>query len=181
MRIQKEFLKILKKEKHLAEYRDLHVQSDTLYTKYDPAKFLSVPGLVWEAALKNTKVNLDILTDISMLLMVEKGLTGGVCHSIYRYAKANNKYMKDYDENKESSYLQYWDANNLQSWAMSQKRPVNNFERTKDTSKFNEDFIQNYNEESDEGCFSEVHVIDFQYLDKSHELHNDLPFLPKKS
>ena len=89
--------------------------------------------------------------------------------------------MKDYDENKESSYLQYWDANNLQSWAMSQKRPVNNFERTKDTSKFNEDFIQNYNEESDEGCFSEVHVIDFQYLDKSHELHNDLPFLPKKS
>ena len=113
MRIQKEFLKILKKEKHLAEYRDLHVQSDTLYTKYDPAKFLSVPGLVWEAALKNTKVNLDVLTDISMLLMVEKGLTGGVCHSIYRYAKANNKYMKDYDENKESSYLQYWDANNL--------------------------------------------------------------------
>ena len=73
-----------------------------------------------------------------MLLMVEKGLTGGVCHSIYRYAKANNKYMKDYDENTESSYLEYWDVNNLQRWAMSQKLPVNYFEWTKYTSEFNE-------------------------------------------
>ena len=73
-----------------------------------------------------------------MLLMVEKGLTGGVCHSIYRYAKADNKYMKDYDENTESSHLEYWDVNNLQRWAMSQKLPVNHFEWTKYTSEFNE-------------------------------------------
>ena len=73
-----------------------------------------------------------------MLLMVEKGLTGGVCHSIYRYAKANNKYMKDYDENTESSYLEYWDVNKLQRWAMSQKLPVNHFGWTKYTSEFNE-------------------------------------------
>ena len=71
----------------------------------DPAKFLSAPGLAWQAALKKTKVKLDLLTDIDMLLKVEKGIPRGICHSIYRYAKANNKYMKDYDKNKESSYI----------------------------------------------------------------------------
>ena len=75
--------------------------------KLRPAKFLSVAGLIWQTALKKTKAELDLLTDINMLLMVEKGIKGGICHSIYRYAKANNKYMKDYDKNKESSYLQY--------------------------------------------------------------------------
>ena len=63
-----------------------------------------------------------------MLLMVEKGIRGGICNAIYWYAKADNKYMNDYDKNKESSYLHYWDVNNLYGWAISQKRPVNNFE-----------------------------------------------------
>ena len=101
----------------------------------DPAKFLSAPGLAWQAALKKTKVKLDLLTDIDMLLMVEKGIRGGICHSIYQYAKANKKYMKNYDKNKELSYIQYWDVNNLYGWAMSQKLPVNNFEWIKDTSQ----------------------------------------------
>ena len=69
------------------------------------------------------KVNLDLLTDIDMLLMVEKAIKGGICHTIYRYAKANNKCMKDYDKNKELPYFQYWDVNNLYGWAMSQKLP----------------------------------------------------------
>ena len=63
-----------------------------------------------------------------MLLMVEKGIGGGICHAIYRYAKANNKYMKDYDKNKELSYIQYWDVNNLYGWVMLQNLLVNNFE-----------------------------------------------------
>ena len=75
--------------------------------KLDPAKFLSAPELAWEAALKKAKVKLDLLTDIDMLLMVEKGIRGGMCHSIYGYGKANNKYMKEYDKNKEQWYLQY--------------------------------------------------------------------------
>ena len=100
-----------------------------------------------------------------------------MCHSIYRHAKANNKYMKDYDQNKESSYIQYWDVNNLYGMAMSQKLPVNNFEWIKDTFQFNEDCIKNYNEESDEGYFFEV---DVQCFEKLHELHNDLPFLPER-
>ena len=79
----------------------------------DPVKFHSAPGLAWEAALKNTKVKLELLTDIDMFIMVEKGTRRGICHSINRCAKANNKYMKDYDKNKEPSYLKYWDVNNL--------------------------------------------------------------------
>ena len=70
--------------------------------KLDPAKFLSVPGLARQAALKKTRVKLDLLTDINMLLMVEECIRGGMCHSVYRYAKTNNNYMKDYDKNKES-------------------------------------------------------------------------------
>ena len=66
--------------------------------------------------------------------------------------------MKDYDKDKESTYLQYWDVNNIYGWAMSQKLPVDNFEWIKDTSQFNEDFIKDYDEESDDGCFFEVDV-----------------------
>ena len=112
-----------------------------------------------------------------MLLMAEKGIKGRIRHYIYRYAKANNKYMKDYDKNKELTYLQYWDVNNLYGWAMSQKLPVNNFEWIKDTSQFNEDFIKNYNEEIDEGYFLEFNV---QYIEKLCEIYNDLPFLPER-
>ena len=78
-----------------------------------------------------------------MLLMAGKGIRGETCHVVHLYAKANDKYMKDYDENKESSYLKYWNINNLYSWAMSQKLPANKFERTEDTSQFNKDFIKN--------------------------------------
>ena len=84
----------------------------------DPAELLSAPILAWHAALKRKKVKLDLLTDINMLLIVEKGIRRGIWHSIYRHAKANYKYMKDYNKNKEWSYIQYWDVNN-NGWAMS--------------------------------------------------------------
>ena len=112
-----------------------------------------------------------------MLLMVEKGIRGRIYHTIHRYAKANNKYLKGYDKNKESSYLKYWDVNNLYVWAISQKLPVNNFEWIKDIFQLNEDFIKNYNKENDEEYFLE---IDVQYPEKLHEPHNDLPFLPER-
>ena len=142
--------------KKSGEYHDLYVQNDTLLLadvfenfrkcinlwKLNPAKFIWAPGLVWKAALKKTKVKLDLLTNIDMLLMIEKDIRGGIWHSIYRYAKANNKYMKYYGKNKESSCIWYWDVNNLSEWTMSQKLPVNNFEWNKYTSQFNEDFIK---------------------------------------
>ena len=93
----------------------------------DTAHFLSAPGLAWQACLKKTDSKLELLTDFNMLLMVEKGIRGGICHAILKYAKANNKYMKNYDEKEESSYIQYLDANNLYGWAMSQKLHVSGF------------------------------------------------------
>ena len=143
----------------------------------DPAHFLSLPGLAWQACLKKTSLKLELLTDCDMLLMVEEGIRGGICHSIHRYAKANNKYMNNYNESEESSYIQYLDANNLYGWAMSQKLPVNNFKWIEDTSKINEDFIKRYYENSKKGYILEV---DVKYPEKLHDLHSDLPFLPKR-
>ena len=120
----------------------MHVQCDTLLLAdvfenfrdkcieiygLDPAHFLSAPGLAWQACLKKTKVKLELLTDIDMLLMVEKGIRGGICQAIHRHAKANNKHMKNYGKDTESSYLIYLDAKNLSGWEMSQKLPVNGF------------------------------------------------------
>ena len=137
-------------------------------------KFASAPGLAWQAALKKTEVKLELLTDIDMLLMVQKGIRVEICHEFYRYLKANSIYMKSNDKNKESSYLKYWDVNILHVSAMLQKFPLNNFEWIEDTSHFIKDYVKNYNDESDEGFFLEVD------LGKLHELHNDLPFLLKK-
>ena len=140
---------------------------------------MSAPGLAWKACLKETKVELELLTNIDMLLMVEKGIRGGICQAIHRYAKANNKYMKNYDKDIISSYLMYLDANNLYGWAMSQKLPVNGFKWVEKSrlSRFNERFIKNYNENSDIGYFLEV---DIDYLEKLFNLHRDLPFLPER-
>ena len=79
----------------------------------DPAHFLSLSRLAWQACLKKTNIELELLTDYDMLLMVEKGIRDGICQSIQRYAKANNKYMKSYNKDEKSSYIQYLDANNL--------------------------------------------------------------------
>ena len=128
--------------KNLGEYHDLYVQSDTLVLEdvlenlrnmcldicqLDPVYFVSAPGLAWQACLKKTGVKLELITDYDMILMIEKGIRGGICQATHRYAKANNKYMKNYDKNNESSYIEYLDANNLYGWAMSQKLPVKGF------------------------------------------------------
>ena len=143
----------------------------------DPAHFLSLLGLAWQACLKKTNVKLELLTDYDMLLMVEEGIRGGICHSIRRYAKANNKYMNNYDKNKESSYIQYLDASNLYCLAVSQKLPVNGFKWVKNTSKIDEEFMKNYDEDTDKGYILEA---DVKYPRKLHDLHSDLPFLPKR-
>ena len=111
--------------------------------------------------------------------MVEEGIRGGICHSINRYAKANYKYMKNYNKDEESSYFQYLDANNLYGWAISKKLPVNGFRwlDSDEINEINEEFIKNYNENDNKGYIIEV---DVRYPKRLHELHSDLPFLPER-
>ena len=130
-----------------------------------------------ELELLTAKVELELLTDNDMLIMYEEGTRGGMCQASYRYAKANNKYMKNYDKNKESSFIVYLDANNLYGYPMCKKLPVSDFKWADDLSIFTEDFIKNYNENSDEGYFFEV---DVEYPKNIHKLHSDLPFLPDR-
>ena len=110
----------------------------------DPAHFLTAPGLVWQACLKKTGVELELLTDDNMLLMIEEGVRGGICQAIFRYAKANNKYMKNYDKDEESSYFQDLDVNNMYGWAMSEPLPAREIKWVKNVSKIDEEFIKNY-------------------------------------
>ena len=144
----------------------------------DPTYFVSAPGLAWQDYLKKTKVELELLTDCDVILMIEKGIRGGICQASHRYVKANNPYMKNYDRNIESSYIVYLDANNLYGWAMSQKLPVNDFKwiKKEELPKFIEDFIKNYDENGNIGYVGEVGIDNRKEL---FNLHKDLPFLPE--
>ena len=145
--------------KNSGEYHDLYLRSFVLLLsdvfenlrkmcleiyELHSAKFILAPGLTWQAALKKTQVELDLITDIDMLLMIEKGIRDGTCNAVHRSVKATDKYMDDNDENKELPYPRYWDVNNLYGWAMSQKLPTYSFEWVEDISEFYEVFIKNY-------------------------------------
>ena len=113
---------------------------------------------------------------IDVLLMINKGIRRGICHAVYWHAKASNKYLKNYDKIKESSFLKYWDVNNLYWWAMSGKFPEGGIKWVEETYQFNEDFMKRYNKDSHMGYFIEP---DVQYLEKLHKLLNDLPVTPE--
>ena len=117
-----------------------------------------------------------------MLLMSEERIRGEICQSVHRYAKANNKFMKDYDKNIEPLYLAYLDANNLYGWEMSQKLPVNGFKWENDLSTFNERFIRALKQALNHGLIvKEVHrVIQFNqeawskpYIDMNTRLRKE--------
>ena len=179
--------------KILGEHHDLNVQSDNLLLAdvfenfrnksieiydLDPAHFSTGPGLAWQACLKKTGVKLELLTDIDVLMMVEKGIKSGICQAIHWYAKANNKYMKNYDKCIQSSYLMYLDANNLYRWTMSQRFPVNGFKWVKNFSKSNERFRKNFDENRNKGCFLKV---DVGYPKSLFSLNKSFAFLPERA
>jgi len=146
------------------------------YYGLDPCHYLTSPGLAWDAMLKMTKIELDLITDIDMALFIEKGLRGGISYIAHRYARANNKYLSDYNPKLDDSYLMYLDANNLYGWAMIQRLPTSNF---KWWEKVPEDpsFLANYDENSDKGIILEV---DLEYPKELHHLHNEYPCAPEK-
>jgi len=170
------------KIKTFREYHDLYMKLDVLLLTdvfenfqsvclknygLDPCWYFTAPGLAWDACLKKTDVKLELLNDVDMLLMFEKGIRGGVSMIPKRYAKANNKYMKDFNLEEESKFIQYVDANNLYGWAMSQPLPVSNFKW------MTESHLENWREISSQegrGCILEV---DLEYRKELHDLHND--------
>ena len=126
---------------------------------------------------KRDCVELELLNDIDEVLMVEEGIWGGICQVSHQYSKANNKYMKDFDQNKESASIQCFDAYSLYGWTMSQSLPVSDFKWLKNKSKFTSDFILNYDVYSDVGYIFETTI---RYPEKLHSEHKDLPFLTQR-
>ena len=142
------------------------------FYELDPCHYFSSPGLSWDAMLKMTGVKLEKISDIDKYLFIEKGLRGGISYIAKRYAKANNKYMNDYDPEKPSTFITYLDKNNLYGWAMSEYLPYGEFEWLENIDKFD---VMPVDGKSDTGYF-----FDLEYPDELHELHNDYPLAPEK-
>ena len=137
--------------------------------KLDPAHYYTAPGLAWDAALKVTEIKLELLSDIDMLLMVEKGIRGGVSMISNRYGKANNKYMGNrFDDKEPSKYIAYLDANNLYGWAMSKPLPTHGIEWMEKSE------LETWENQS---CILEV---DLEYSKNLHDLHSDYPLAPER-
>lgn len=176
--------------KTLGEYSDIYLRTDVLllsdiYENFrnlclenyelDPSHYLTLPSFTFDAMLKVTGVELELLTNYDKYLFIERGIRGGITSCIKRYSKANNPYVMDFDENKDTSYLTYIDANNLYGWAMSNTMPINDFKwlSKEEIKTFN---VMTVKKESTVGYFVECDVAYPNYLHKSH---NDLPFLPE--
>ena len=174
---------------NMGQYHDLYLKSDVLLLAdifenlreqyldtygLDPAHYVSLPSSSWDAMQKMTDVRLDLLTDVDMLNFIEKGTRGGISTITHRYAHANNKYMKNYDSQKESSHIIYLDANNLYGWAMIQKLPTGDFRWIKSPEYIN---LDSYDENSSKGLILEVSL---EYPKELHSLHNDYPLAPEK-
>ena len=174
---------------NMGQYHDLYLKSDVLLladifenfreinltnSGLDPAHYVSSPGLSWDAMQKMTNVKLDLISDVDTQNFIEKGMRGGISTITHHHAVANNKYMKNYDPEKESSYIPYLDANNLYGWAMSQKLPTGDFRWIPSPEYIN---LDSYDENSAKGLILEV---DLEYPPELHRLHNNYPLAPEK-
>ena len=174
----------------MGEYHDLYLKTDILllvdvfenfrktcltYYRLDPLHYVTSPGLAWDAMLKMTKINLELITDIDMQLFIQKGLRGGISYIAHRHAEANNKYMKNYDPSKVSSYISYLDANNLYGWAMSQPLPYRNFKWISAALCC----ASPYSVKTRKGI-GHIYEVDLEYPEELHDLHNDYPYAAEK-
>ena len=177
--------------KTMGEYHDLYLKSDVFllagvfesfrktclqYYKLDPCHYFTSPGLSWNAMLKMINIKLELMTDVDMFQLIEKGMRGGVSYIANRHGKANNKYMNKYDEKAPSKYIKYLDANNLYGWAMSQYLPTGNFKWMSD-KEIKQTDLRKYKADGQKGLIPEV---DLDYPQELHDLHNDYPVCPEK-
>ena len=174
--------------KNMGEYHDLYLKTDVLlltdifenfrdvcmkYYGLDPAYYYTLPNFAFDAMLKMTGVEIDLIYDREMYEMIEAGLRGGMCMVSTKKVEANNKYMgEEYDKNKESSYINYFDANNLYGLSMIQKLPYKNL-KWDDTLK--EEDIINYKNNN----IGYILEVDLEYPKELHDLHNDYPMAPE--
>ena len=169
---------------NMGEYHDLYLKTDILlltdvfenfrktcltYYKLDPLHYITSPGLAWDAMLKMTGINLELITDIDMQLFIEKGLRGGISYIAHRHAEANNKYTRNYDPDKPSSYIMYLDANNLYGWAMSKPLPYRNFRWVRSDCVIPK-----------KKGIGHIYEVDLEYPKELHDLHNDYPCAAEK-
>ncbi|XP_065658700.1 uncharacterized protein LOC136083224 [Hydra vulgaris] len=170
--------------KTFKDYHDLYNVSDVLLLadvfenfrdvcmncyKLDPAWYYTSPGLAWDAALKKTKIKLELLSDYDMILMIKKGIRGGISMISNMLGTSNNKYMGDeYDQSKPSTFIQYLDANNLYGWAMSKPLPTHGFKWIVENE------IENWKSVP---CILEV---DLDYPEHLHDKHNNYPLAPER-
>ena len=146
----------------------------------DPAWYYTAPGLAWDAALKKTGVELELLSDPDMLLMFEKGIRGGISMISNRHGKANNSYMGDeYDDKRATKYITYLDANNLYGWAMCKPLPTRDFKWMDDDelTSWKNYGSSNRGRQRRYACILEV---DLEYSKHLHDLHNDYPLAPER-
>ena len=175
--------------KNMDDYHDHYLKKDVLlladvfekfigtclkYYGLDPCHYFSSPGLSWDAMLKMTGVKLEKISDIDKYLFIEKGSRGGISYIAKRYAKANNKYMNDYDPKKPSTFITYLDMNNLYGWAISEYLLYEGFKWLKKVFEFD---VMSISEKGPIGYFLEVDLTDLYEL---HELHNDYPLASEK-
>ena len=175
--------------KTIRDYHDLYLKSDVLlladvfenfrktcmkHYNLDPAYYYTSPGLAWDACLKTTGQQLQLLDDYDMLMMFERGIRGGITHISKRYAEANNQYMKTFNPEKPSTYIQYLDANNLYGWAMSQPLPTHGFEWVENITK-----TQVLNIIEGNSAKGYIFDVDLVYPKHLWEKHNDYPLAPE--
>ena len=182
----------------IRDYHDLYLKSDVLlladvfenfrktclkHYKLDPAHYYTSPGLAWDACLKETGQELELLHDYDMLMMFERGIRGGITHISKRYSEANNKYMKDYNPDQPSKFIQYLDANNLYGWAMTQSLPTHGFKWMKNLTKEEVmDILEKANSSMANPIKKKgfIFEVDLEYPKELWKSHNDYPLAPEK-
>ena len=182
--------------KTIKDYHNLYLKSDVLlladvfenfrktclhHYKLDPTHYYTSPGLAWDACLKTTGQYLELLSDYDMLMMFERGIRGGITHISKRYEEANNKYMKNYNPDVESTFIQYLDANNLYGWATSQNLPTHGFRWMSNITK---EQVMEVLEKANHSMLNTgkkgyIFEVDLEYPEHLWDSHNDYPLAPE--